>query len=74
MKETRELDFMTTISIIKAYKKRIVEIDLQARIIWGDHYYEDYDYRCNHISEEREICALMVSYYTEKFNELNCLN
>jgi hypothetical protein len=74
MGETRELDFMTTITIIKAYKKRIAEIDAEATVMWGEYFYEDYAYRCNRLAEERDICTLMASYYTEKINESICLN
>jgi len=74
MGETRKLDFVSTITIIKAYKRRIAEIDEEATVMWGEHYYEDYSYRCNRLAEERDICTLMVSYYTEIINETICLN
>jgi len=74
MKETTTLNFWQIITIVKAYKKRIIEINQEATVMWGEHFYEDYAYRCNRLAEERDICTLMVSYYTEQINETICLN
>ena len=71
---TKTLDFWTTLTIVKAYKKRIAEIDEEATGRWGEYYYENVNYRYSRLAEERDICTLMVSYYTEDINKTICLN
>jgi len=71
---TITLDFWTTLTIIKAYKQRVSEIDKEATDRWGEYYYENINYRYSRLAEERDICALMINYYIEDTKKSICLN
>ena len=68
------MEFWQIVAIVKAYRNKIEEIDEQATERWGVDFFDEYEYRMSRISEEREICAMMVDYYSEQINETICLN
>jgi hypothetical protein len=70
----RTLEFWQIVAIVKAYRNKIEEIDEQATERWGKDFFDVYEFRMSRISEEREICAMMVDYYSEQINETICLN
>jgi hypothetical protein len=70
----RTLEFWQIVAIVKAYRNKIKEIDEQATERWGVDFFDVYEFRMSRISEEREICAMMVNYYSEQINESICLN
>ena len=68
------MEFWQIIAIVKAYRNKIKEIDAKATACWGEDFFDVYEFRMSAMSEEREICAMMVSYYSEQINETICLN
>lgn len=68
------LEFWQIVAILEAYRNKIKELDERSYWTWGYDFFDAYDYQMSSISEEREICAMMVNYYTEQINETICLN
>ena len=68
------LEFWQIIAILDAYRNKIKELDERSYWTWGHDFFDVYEYRMRPISEEREICAMMLNYYTEQINETICLN